>query len=199
MRIVGTELGRQFRVGAPLFTQLNFSLVPGDLVALTGPSGSGKSTLLSIMAGWLEPTWGTCERHGSGRIAWVPQNPYGTAQRTALDHVVLPLLATGWDRSTAESRVRAVLADFALTDVADSPFAQLSGGEAQRLLLAQAAVSNPALVLVDEPTAQLDPGNAATVIGVLGELAASGRIVVIASHDPRISQLCRGSISLGQS
>ncbi len=197
MRLAAHGLGHQFRDGQPLFTDLDFTLEPGDMVALTGPSGSGKSTLLSMLAGWLTPTWGTLDREHEGRIAWVPQNPYGVAHRTAIDHVVLPLLAAGWHRPQAEDRIRTVLAEFALADVADAPFAQLSGGEAQRLLLAQAAVSDPALMLVDEPTAQLDPGNAAAVISVLGALAEDGRIVVIASHDPRIANTCPAAIALG--
>lgn len=197
MQIVARGLGHQFRDGQPLFTDLDFTLELGDMVALTGPSGSGKSTLLSMLAGWLAPTWGTLDRVGRGRIAWVPQNPYGVARRTAIDHAVLPLLAAGYDRRRAEGRAREVLAEYALSDVADAPFAHLSGGEAQRLLLAQAAVSDPALMLIDEPTAQLDPGNAATVISVLGALAKAGRIVVIASHDPRIAETCSTVIALG--
>lgn len=198
MQLIARGLGHEFRHDVPLFTGLDFKLEPGDMVALTGPSGSGKSTLLSIMAGWIPPTRGSLDRHDPGRISWVPQNPYGVASRSAIDHAVLPLLAAGWSRTYAAQRARPMLVSFALGHVADAPFSQLSGGEAQRLLLAQAALCEPALLLIDEPTAQLDPGNAATVIDVLEALAASGRIVVIASHDPRVAEACRDRIDLGR-
>lgn len=197
MLLTATRLGHAFTGMAPLFTDIDLRLAEGDMVALTGPSGSGKSTLLGILAGWITPTAGTVTRDHVETITWVPQNPYGVARRSVVDHAVLPLMARGVRRARAETVARRVLTDFGLTGVADSPFAALSGGEGQRLMLARASLSNADLVLVDEPTAQLDPVSAHTVINSLGAMAGTGRIVIIATHDPRVAATCRSTIRLG--
>jgi ABC-type lipoprotein export system ATPase subunit len=173
-----------------LFTSLGFTLNAGDLVAITGPSGSGKSTLLSLLAKWEVPVSGTVEWHGIESVGWVFQNPHGTPGRTALDHVTLPLLAKGAPRSVAEDEAYAIMERFALGTVADRPFAALSGGEAQRLMLARAVAKAPSLLLVDEPTAQLDRSAAHTVNSVLGELALADAIVVVATHDADTRVAC---------
>lgn len=194
--VTATGLGHRFP-GAPyLFTGLDFELRPGQIVGLCGPSGSGKSTLLSILAGWVEPTQGRVEMTDVTRTGWVFQNPYGVPGRTALDHVCLPLLAAGESRPAAEDRARTVMADFRLARVADQPFRELSGGEAQRLMLARAVCSEPDLLLVDEPTAQLDISTAATVNETLGAVARDGTIVVIATHDPHTRDACTHVIDL---
>jgi ABC-type lipoprotein export system ATPase subunit len=180
-----------------LFTGVDFELEAGDIAALTGPSGSGKSTVLSMLAGWTQPTEGALVRDGIDQVSWIPQNPFGVAQRSVLDHVVMPLLAQGSARSAAEASGLSALERFGLVGVARSRFGEISGGEAQRLMLARASLGSSSLLAVDEPTAQLDPVSAASVIDVLGELAHSGRIVVIATHDPRVAATARQIIRLG--
>ncbi|MFC3999053.1 ABC transporter ATP-binding protein [Nocardiopsis sediminis] len=189
-------LGHRFTGTADLFTGLDFDLLPGEVVGVCGPSGCGKSTLLSILAGWLAPHSGTLEATGVERTGWVFQNPFGVPGRTALDHVVLPLLAKGLDRSAAETRADEAMADFRLEAVRDRPFRELSGGEAQRLMLARAVCSAPDLLLVDEPTAQLDLRTAATVNRTLGAIARAGTIVVIATHDPHTREACTRVLDL---
>jgi len=169
---------------------------PGELTGLCGPSGSGKSTLLSILARWMTPTAGRIEFEGIDRTGWVFQNPYGVSRRNALDHVCLPMLAAGWRRPDAEARAREVLAAFHLGHVAPQPFRELSGGEAQRLMLARAVCAAPDLLLVDEPTAQLDRDTAATVNDTLGAVTQAGTVVVIATHDPRTRAACTEVIDL---
>ena len=192
----GLGLGHRFP-GAPfLFRSLDFTLRPGELTGLCGPSGSGKSTLLSILAGWVTPTAGRVEFAGIDRTGWVFQNPYGVPRRTAVDHVRLPMLAAGWRRRDAEARAGEVLATFNLGHVAEQPFRDLSGGEAQRLMLARAVCAAPDLLLVDEPTAQLDRDTAATVNDTLGAVAQEGTVVVIATHDPRTRAVCTEVIDL---
>lgn len=95
MRLVVHDLGHRFPGTDLLFERLDFSVEPGTTAAICGPSGCGKSTLLSILAGWEKPYAGSVEREGIARTGWVFQNPVGVAQRTALDHVVFPLLAKG--------------------------------------------------------------------------------------------------------
>src|SRR5690606_14745040 len=124
-----------------LFAGLDLDLRPGEIVAVVGPSGSGKSTLLSILAGWVTPTQGQVERRHIHTGGWVFQNPYGVPRRTALDHVVLPLLARGLTRAAAETQAWDLLRRFGLEAVGDRQFRNLSGGEAQRLMLARAVAT----------------------------------------------------------
>lgn len=183
--------------GTPLlFAPLDFEFRPGQVVGLCGPSGCGKSTLLSIVAGWVRPTLGTLERVGIDRVGWVFQNPHGVPKRSALDHVVLPLLCQGMTRPDAEDRALAVMSLFGLCQVGARPFQALSGGEAQRLMLARAVAAAPDLLLVDEPTAQLDRATAATVNATMRHLAATGNIVVVATHDQATRAACTDVIDL---
>ena len=191
-----SEVRHRFPGGEYLFPPLTTTLVSGSSYALTGPSGSGKSTLLSIIAGWYEPTEGSISRTKVEKIRWVFQNPHGVARRTAIDHVVLPLLGTGMGRADAEVIAGDTLARFGLTEVAKRAFAELSGGEAQRLMLARALVQAPDLLLVDEPTAQLDTTTAASVNQVLSGVAERGSIVVVATHDRETRDVCDARIDL---
>ncbi|MCL2736761.1 MAG: ATP-binding cassette domain-containing protein [Propionibacteriaceae bacterium] len=194
--VVARGLAHEFPGTRRLFENLDLTLRPGEVVAVVGPSGSGKSTLLSILAGWVEPVEGSVERTGIDHTGWVLQNPHGVPGRTALDHVVLPLLARGRTRRDAEVEAIDLLDRFDLADVADRPFRALSGGEAQRLMLARAVATANDLLLVDEPTAQLDMATAATVNQVLLGVAQADAIVVVATHDPHTRDACTRVIDL---
>lgn len=195
-RVKAETLGHGFP-GAPLlFEGVDFEAAAGDVVGLCGPSGSGKSTLLSIFAGWERPRIGKAIREGVTRVNWVFQNPHGVAHRTALDHVVFPFLAAGHDRRTAIRKARPILESFRLAPIADRAFRELSGGEAQRLMLARAVATKPDLLLVDEPTAQLDLRTSETVNQTLGQIAQAGAIVLIATHDPGTRDACTRVIQL---
>ncbi|WP_030148090.1 ATP-binding cassette domain-containing protein [Mycetocola saprophilus] len=196
MRVILEDVGHAFPGGALLFSGLTRELLPHHVYALSGPSGSGKSTLLSILAGWEEPTHGRVLREDVRRTRWVFQNPHGVAKRDALDHVVLPLIARGYSRREAEEIAREYLQRFGLGDVADRPFGALSGGEAQRLMLARGMAAGPELFLVDEPTAQLDRVTADTVNATLGVLSQAGGIVVVATHDAATRDACTDLIDL---
>lgn len=195
-RVTGSALSHRFGDGPVLFHDLSFDLVPCEVYALTGPSGSGKSTLLRIIAGWLQPTNGEVRRENVESVAWVFQNPHGVAGRTAEDHVALPLLAQGLTHSAARAAARDRLARVGLAQVASSPFRNLSGGEAQRLMLARGMASRPHVLLVDEPTAQLDPGTARSVDDAIAKIAEEDTIVVVATHDARTRDACSAVIDL---
>lgn len=179
-----------------LFRSLNADLRPDRVYALVGPSGSGKSTLLSILAGWVKPSEGSIQRLNIGKTSWVFQNPIGVARRSVIDHVTLPYLARGLDVPQAEARACELLAQFGLAERASSEYRELSGGEAQRLMLARGVASGADLLLVDEPTAQLDVHTADTVNARLGALSRQGMIVVVATHDHRTRDAATDVIDL---
>ena len=195
-RINVNGLAHGFPGGARLFEDLAFGFGSGDIVAICGPSGSGKSTLLSILAGWEEPVAGTVTKQSIDSIGWVFQNPHGVTHRTAVDHVAFPFLTKGLTRAASDARAREVLAAFGLKEVAERPFHALSGGEAQRLMLARAVAIAPDLLLVDEPTAQLDQMTARTVNATLRSIADGGSIVLIATHDKGTREACEYVVDL---
>jgi ABC-type lipoprotein export system ATPase subunit len=189
-------VGHRFPGQELLFSGLTVNLDAGRVYALVGPSGSGKSTLLAILAGWITPTQGQVRRDDDARVGWVFQNPHGVACRSALDHVSLPFVARRFSRRAAQASAMALLDEFGLADAAERPYGSLSGGEAQRLMLARGIAAEPSLFLVDEPTAQLDTRTAAVVNHTLGALAGKDAIVVVATHDPVARDACTDVIDL---
>lgn len=196
MRVGLRNISHVFTDSNSLFTELNYDFRDGRKYALVGPSGSGKSTLLSIIAGWVTPTTGTVSMEDIDRTSWVFQNPHGVARRSALDHVALPFLAQGNARPVAEDLALELMTSVNLEQVARRRFHELSGGEAQRLMLVRAIASNPDLLLVDEPTAQLDPKTAATVNQTLQEVSNEGTIIIVATHDARTREACTNVVDL---
>lgn len=196
MQVVARAVSQRFPDRPPLFSNLSFTLSPGSIYAVTGPSGSGKSTLLSLLAGWSRPTEGTLIREGIDSVAWVFQNPHGVAGRSVQDHVALPLLARGMNHEEARAEARERLSRVGLAELALASFRELSGGEAQRLMLARGLASAPSLLLVDEPTAQLDPATAASVNAALSGVVDANSIVVVATHDPRTRDMCSDVIDM---
>lgn len=191
------DIGHRFRGHPFLFEHVTVRLEPGRVYALTGPSGSGKSTLLGMLAGWIAPAAGEIVREGVSKTGWIFQNPHGVPRRSVLDHIALPYLARGHSREAAEREAAALLDRFGLSYAAHREFRALSGGEAQRLMLGRGIAAAPELLLVDEPTAQLDLRTAATVSDALGRIATAGTIIVIATHDARTRDACTDLIDLG--
>lgn len=187
--IIAEDLGHRFPPAPFLWRHLSFHIYAGEVVAVCGRSGCGKSTLLSIIAGWQKPYEGTC-RHNGTRVNWVFQNPYGAAYRTALDIASYPLLCLGMNRAEAELEAHRTLDMFALANREHNLFSELSGGEAQRLMLARAINAHPDVLLVDEPTAQLDNSTSQLVNASLSHLACNGAAVLVATHDPQTRQAC---------
>lgn len=196
MPLSACGLGHRFPDRPWLFRDLNLVLHPGRVYALSGPSGSGKSTLMSILAGWVSPTEGTLDRPEALTVSWVFQNPHGSSRRTALDHVALPLLARGLSVDEAEVGARDLMNEFGIGGLADRPFRELSGGEAQRLMFARGRAAHPDLLLVDEPTAQLDPRTADAVNETISALRAETLIAVVATHHPGTRAACTDTIDL---
>jgi len=196
MRVTLEDLGHKFPRQPFLFRGLTMSLQAGRVYALVGPSGSGKSTLLSILTGWLKPTEGIVCFESVERVGWVFQNPNGVPYRTAIDHVMLPFLVRGLSRTQALPEAMKLMSEFSLAEVTGREFSALSGGEAQRLMLARGLAAQPHLFLVDEPTAQLDTQTAQTVNSSLNALTRDQTIVVVATHDQHTRDACTDVIDL---
>jgi len=190
-------LSHSFAGSPPLFENLDWDFRAGEICAVVGPSGTGKSTLLNLIAGWLKPTSGSVRAEGLVDLQWVFQNPYGVARRTAIDHVVLPLLADGKKRTEAMAEAQRLLAEMKLYHLADTRFRDLSGGEAQRLMLARALAAGPDLLLIDEPTAQLDRATTATVNDVISRACTPTSVVIVATHDQDTREKCDVVLDLG--
>ena len=186
-----------FAPGCNLFARLDGELTPGCLYGVVGPSGAGKTTLLSLLAGVEAPKEGRIARDGIASVQWVQQIPHGVARRSVLDHVALPLIAAGATRVAAEHEAVELLAWFNLVHQVDAQYCTLSGGEAQRLMLARGVAAQPDLLLVDEPTALLDRNAAAEVNAVLGSVCGPDRIVVVATKDPQTQEMCGELIDIG--
>lgn len=198
MRVELHDIGHRFGESPWLFRRAEIDLHPGQSYALTGPSGSGKSTLLGIIAGWITPAEGTVHHHHVPKTLWVFQSPHGVASRSVEDHVILPLLSRGLSLGEAQLAAATLLERFGLGQRAQHPFSALSGGEGQRLMLARALAVQPGLLLVDEPTAQLDLATARNVAESIKELAGEQTIVVVATHDLHTQQACTDHIDLGK-
>lgn len=186
--------------GRLLFDEFDFALHAGDRVAIMGPSGAGKSTLLAIAGGLLRPTIGDVVRDpdiSDRDIAWVVQHTAVLAHRSVRDNVALPLLAQGLSWSAARDRVAAALDVTALTTVAATRAATISGGERQRVGVARAIASGAAIVIADEPTASLDGELVGRVTAALVRGTAPSVAVLVATHDPRVAQECDRVVTLG--
>lgn len=196
MPIALDRVGLRFDDGEFLFRGITFTVEDGTVVSLTGPSGSGKSSLLRLIAGWSEPTEGRIDRSANAVVSWIFQTPEGMPHRSALDHVSLPLIGRGLRRKEAEIAARVLLERVELPELADRPFEHLSGGEAQRLMLARTLAYDPDILLVDEPTAQLDAATSRKIIDALRSLSGQGLTVIIATHDHLVTSATDTEISL---
>jgi putative ABC transport system ATP-binding protein len=184
---------------------VDFEVDWGELVALLGPSGSGKSTTLLLLAGLEPPDAGVVRLDGEDlaelgaagrqalrrdRVALVFQGYGLLSLLTARENVELPFRVARRDPATAATAATRWLGLLGLGDRADQRTDQLSGGERQRVALARALAVEPAILLVDEPTAELDEENRDRAVGLLRDAADRGAAVVVATHDPEVVDLC---------
>ena len=190
---------------------VSLSLKAGRITALVGVSGSGKSTLLNI-AGLLEnPNQGRVViggRHSGGEwrktelrrgnIGFVHQFHHLLADLTALENLALPLMIRGEGRRAAAKAAEKALAKLGLAARAGHRPSALSGGECQRLAVARALIAQPRVVLADEPTGNLDQGNAELVFGeLIAQAKRQNAAVLMATHDEKLSDLCDEARRLG--
>jgi putative ABC transport system ATP-binding protein len=205
----------------PVLKDIQLVLEKGDFIALMGPSGSGKSTLLNLIAGLDRPSSGTIridDKVISGlseaklapwrarHVGFIFQLYNLIPVLTALENVELPLLLTGLGRKERIEHARAALGIVGLGDRMDHYPRQLSGGQEQRVAIARAIVSDPALLVADEPTGDLDAKSAEEILDLLNRLNSEfGKTIVMVTHDPkaasrahRVVHLEKGELSFAQ-
>jgi putative ABC transport system ATP-binding protein len=197
------------RVQVAALQEVDLTVEPGEFLAIVGPSGSGKSTLMNIVGCLDRPTAGTYTLAGtpvaelnddglarlrSRTIGFVFQS-YNLLPRTsALENVATPLLYQGLSRKDRLARARAALERLGLGDRVDHVPTELSGGQQQRVAIARALVTEPALLLADEPTGNLDSASGADVMTILRELNAAGRTIVMITHDSDVASSARRQV-----
>jgi len=185
---------------------VDLRLAAGEYVAVMGPSGSGKSTLLNILGLLDRPNSGHYRLEGrdvttlspeeqarvrSHRIGFVFQSFHLVARLTASENVALPMMLAGVPAKERAERVAQALRDYGLTDRAGHKPDQLSGGQRQRVAIARATIMQPALLLADEPTGNLDRATGEEVIRLLEQLNARGVTLVVVTHDPALGARAR--------
>jgi putative ABC transport system ATP-binding protein len=212
--LVAEDLTVEFSSGGYLIRPLHefsFRAGDGELVVLLGPSGCGKTTLLSCLAGLLTPTSGSIDFDGTtvtglggGALAEYRRHIAGVVFQafnlipslTARANVMVPLRLAGVPRAKAGTRADLLLDQVGLADRGHHRPDQMSGGQQQRVAIARALVQDPPLVLADEPTAHLDYIQVEGVLQLLRGIAAPGRMVVVATHDERITELADTIVEL---
>lgn len=207
-----TKIYKTGTVETKALKRVSFNIKEGEFVAITGASGSGKSTLMHILGCLDTPTSGEYFLDGQdvsqfsddgladirkNKIGFVFQTFNLLPRATVLRNVVLPLVYAGIARDEREKQARAVLQDTGLEESHFSHLSnQLSGGQMQRVAIARALVNNPAVILADEPTGNLDSKTGEIVLKSFQELNHQGRTIVLITHEKYIAEHAQRIISL---
>jgi putative ABC transport system ATP-binding protein len=208
------DISKTYRAGefaVHALQDVNLIIREGDLVAIAGPSGSGKSTLMNILGCLDVPTSGTyhlagedVSRLNEDRLAEIRNRHIGFVFQQfnllpalpAWRNVELPLAYNQVPRHERRERALAALEQVGLADRVDHKPSELSGGQQQRVAIARALVTEPDLILADEPTGNLDSVSSAEVIALLTGLHSSGRTVVLITHDPEVAHVAERVVEM---
>jgi putative ABC transport system ATP-binding protein len=219
------NLSKSYRRGGqivPVLHDITLEIAAGDYVALMGPSGSGKSTLLNLIAGIDKPDGGSLKVGGiditalgeadladwrARHVGFIFQFYNLMPVLTAFENVELPLLLTTLSARERREHVEATLALVGLSDRAEHYPSELSGGQQQRVAIARAVITDPTILVADEPTGDLDRVSAEDVLTMMHRLNAElGKTIVMVTHDPHaakrarsITHLDKGVLSAGES
>jgi putative ABC transport system ATP-binding protein len=208
------NIHRNFQVGdqtVHALDDITLQIADGDYVSIMGPSGSGKSTLLNLLGLLDRPSSGhyLLNRHDvtslsdteqarvrNSEIGFVFQMFHLVPRLTAAENVELPLLLAGMEQDLRKTKVEAVLAALGLSDRAHHKPEQLSGGQRQRVAIARATVTEPRLLLADEPTGNLDHQSGSDVIDILEQLNSTGITLIMVTHDPEMGERARRQLRM---
>ena len=206
------DLVKTYKLGGGVIQALdgvNINIEEGEMVAITGPSGSGKSTLMHIIGCLDHPDSGTyilagddVSRLSSNRLAEIRNRKIGfvfqtfnlLARLSALENVELPLLYAGMHEAVKPAEE--ALGIVGLRDRMSHEPNQLSGGQRQRVAVARAIVTNPVIILADEPTGNLDTKTGEEIIRLFKELNSQGRTIIIVTHEPDVAKHCTRQIHI---
>ncbi|WP_185970862.1 ABC transporter ATP-binding protein [Alkalicoccobacillus porphyridii] len=187
----------------PILNDLSIQISKGEWVSLVGPSGSGKTSLLKILSGTVEPTQGDIvinqtninemplkKRHDFLRkqVATVYQQFRLLPQFSVLENVMLPLVPYTKQKKQLEQRALALITEVGLDHRVHHFPEQLSGGEQQRVAIARALLSDPPILLCDEPTGNLDSKNRDVILELLSKIHSTGKTILLATHDEVVAQ-----------
>ena len=215
--ITASDVSKRYPEGREALRNVSFEITAGEMVFLTGHSGAGKSTLFKLLAAIERPTSGSIVINGQNlaslrrnaipflrrKLGLIFQDRKLLFDRNVLDNVLLPLAIVGHPVKDARRRAQAALAKVGLPGRERTFPIALSGGEQQRLAIARAVVNRPAIILADEPTANLDAASAGDILEIFRAFRQVGVTVLIATHDPlvlpdmraRVLRLDRGEMS----
>jgi len=212
--VVASSLCKEYVLGGfsvKALRDISFQVVEGEFVSISGPSGAGKTTLLNIIGGLDTPTSGSIKVFGHdlnardedflatfrcAYIGFVFQSYNLISTLTSLENVAFAMEIAGWPAKRAVKRAQKLLKTVGLSHRADHFPSQLSGGEQQRIAFIRALVNDPPLILVDEPTGNLDFKTGLEVVKVLEGLKEKGKTAIVATHDERIIELSNRTLHM---
>ena len=199
------------KLTVPVLHGIDLSIYEGEFTSIMGPSGSGKSTFMNILGCLDRPTSGSYRLDGeevaylsddelayvrNKRIGFVFQSFNLLPKLTALDNVALPMVYAGVPKAERTARASQLLTDLGLGTRLDHMPAELSGGQRQRVAIARALANNPAIIMADEPTGNLDSKASLDVMHIFTELYQEGRTIILVTHEPDIAEYAGRNVVL---
>lgn len=199
------------KLSVPVLHGIDLQVNKGEFVSIMGPSGSGKSTFMNILGCLDRPTTGSYRLNGDevatlsdDELAFVRNKQIGfvfqsfnlLTKLTAVENVALPMIYAGVDKKTRNERAAALLASVGLGDRMDHLPSELSGGQRQRVAIARALANNPAIIMADEPTGNLDSKSTIDVMNIFRGLYDEGRTIILVTHEPEIATYASRNVVL---
>ena len=199
------------KLSVPVLHGIDLQVNKGEFVSIMGPSGSGKSTFMNILGCLDRPTTGSYRLNGDevatlsdDELAFVRNKQIGfvfqsfnlLTKLTAVENVALPMIYAGMDKKTRNERAAALLSSVGLGDRMDHLPSELSGGQRQRVAIARALANNPAIIMADEPTGNLDSKSTIDVMNIFRGLYEEGRTIILVTHEPEIATYASRNVVL---